>query len=62
MRRHTEISNIIAAAVNLSRTATLGPVLTCLSREVAALQKYIDCNALVIFGGRVAGRFREVAA
>ena len=46
---------------NLSKTAACGPVLTDLYREVAALQRYIDCNALVLFGARKAGCFREVA-
>ena len=47
---------------NLPKTATCGPVLTDLYREVAALQKYVDCNVLVLFWTREAGCFREVAA
>ena len=43
-------------------TATCRPVLTDLYREVAALQRYVDCNVLVLFGAREAGCFREVAA
>ena len=43
-------------------TATCGPALTDHYREVAALQRYVDCNALVLFGARKAGCFREVAA
>ena len=47
---------------NLSKTATCGPVLTDLYREVAALQRYVDCNALVLFAAREAGCFRNMAA
>ena len=47
---------------NLSKTATCGPVLTDLYGEVAALQRYIDCNVLVLFVAKEAGCFREVAA
>ena len=42
-------------------TATSGPVVTDLYREVAAPE--VDCNAFVVlFGAREAGYFREEAA
>ena len=46
----------------LPKTATFGLGLANLHREVAALQKYVDCNAVLLFGAREAGCFREVAA
>ena len=46
----------------LCKTATCGLVLTDMYREVAALQRYVDCHVLVLFRARVSDGFREVAA
>ena len=47
---------------NLSKTTTLGPVLTDLYRARGGCSTEVDYNALVLFGTREAGCFREVAA
>ena len=48
--------------ITVQPTATCVPALITLYREVAALQRYVDCNALVPLWARKAGCFVEVAA